>query len=98
MKKKKYNIMNIMDKFNILQYVAYLLFKYFSVVDDLTTLTMTKPCTVQLLRKLQENIKLACMKMKPRKSRSISIVKGKLKDRHFHIGEEPIPTVSEKPV
>lgn len=78
--------------------VAYLLFKCFSVVDDLTTLTTTKPCAVQLLRKLQENIELACMKMKPSKSRSICIVKGKLSDHRFHIGEEPIPTVSEKPV
>ena len=34
----------------------------------------------------------------PSKSRSISIVKGKLSDHRFHIGKEPIPTVSEKPV
>ncbi|KAK2864561.1 hypothetical protein Q7C36_003715 [Tachysurus vachellii] len=67
-------------------------------MDDLTTLTMTKVCTAQLLRKLQENIERACMKIKPRKSRSISIIKGKLSDHRFHIGEESIPTVSEKPV
>ena len=38
------------------------------------------------------------MKIKLSKSRSISIVKGKLSDHRFHIGEEPIPMVSEKPV
>lgn len=67
-------------------------------MDDLTTLTTTKVCTVRLLKKLQENIERARMKIKPSKSRSISIIKGKLSDHRFHIGEEPIPTVSEKPV
>ncbi|ROI52205.1 hypothetical protein DPX16_3475 [Anabarilius grahami] len=67
-------------------------------MDVLTTLTTTKVCTVQLLRKLRENIERARMKIKPSKSRSISIIKGKLSDHRFHIGEEPIPTVSEKPV
>lgn len=38
------------------------------------------------------------MKLKPSKSRSISIIKGKLSDHRFHIDEEPISTVSEKPV
>ncbi|XP_029942924.1 NLR family CARD domain-containing protein 3-like, partial [Salarias fasciatus] len=57
---------------------------------------MTKACTAWLLGKLQNNIELARMKIKPRKSRSISIIKGKLSDHRFHIGEEPIPTVSEK--
>ena len=47
---------------------------------------------------LQDNIELARMKIKPSKSRSISIVKGKLSDQRFLIGDEPIPTVSEKPV
>ena len=67
-------------------------------MDDLTTLTTTKACTARLLRKLQDNIELARMKIKPGKSRSIAIVKGKLSDHRFHIGEEAIPTVSEKPV
>lgn len=67
-------------------------------MDDLTTLTTTKVCTVRLLRKLQENIECARMKLKPSKSRSISIIKGKLSDHRFHIGKEPIPIVSEKPV
>lgn len=64
-------------------------------MDDLTTLTTTKACTVWLLRKLQENIELAHMKINPSKSRSISIVKGKLSGHRFYIDEEPIPTVRE---
>ena len=52
-------------------------------MDDLTTLTMTKACTVWLLRKLQVNNELAWMKIKLSKSRSISIVKGKLSDQHL---------------
>ncbi|GAA6095653.1 uncharacterized protein LOC124385259 [Tachysurus ichikawai] len=67
-------------------------------MDDLTILTTTKVCTVRLLRKLQENIERARMKIKPSKSRSISIIKGKLSDHRFHVGRETIPTVSEKPV
>lgn len=51
-----------------------------------------------LLRNLQEFIELAQMKIKPSKSRSISIFKGKLSDQHFYIGNETILTVSEKPV
>ncbi|KAJ8016034.1 hypothetical protein DPEC_G00002940 [Dallia pectoralis] len=48
-------------------------------MDDMTTLTTTAACTRRLLGKLQENIKWARMKIKPNKSRSISIVKGQLK-------------------
>ncbi|CAJ1083019.1 uncharacterized protein LOC125005379 [Xyrichtys novacula] len=38
------------------------------------------------------------MKFKPSKSRSISIVKGKLTDQRFHIKDTPILLVSELPV
>lgn len=67
-------------------------------MDDMTTLTTTAACTRRLLGKLQENIKWARMKFKPSKSRSISIVKGKLKNVRFCIDEDPIPTVSEHPI
>ena len=67
-------------------------------MDDMTTLTSTIPCTRRLLRKLQENIEWARMKCKQSKSRSLSVVKGKLSDQRFYIGEEPIPTVAEKPI
>ena len=67
-------------------------------MDDLTTLTTTIPCTKRLLGKLQENIDWARMKFKPSKSRSISIVEGKLVEHRFRIGETDIPLVSELPV
>lgn len=67
-------------------------------MDDMTTITTTAPCTRRLLEKLQENISGARMKFKPSKSRSISIVKGKLTEQRFYINQEPIPTVSEKPI
>lgn len=49
-------------------------------------------------KKVQENIEWACMKIKLNKSRSISVVKGKLSEQRFYIADKPIPTVSEKPV
>ena len=67
-------------------------------MDDMTTITTTKSCTKRLLDKLQENIKWARMAIKPSKSRSISIVKGQLVNERFHISNEPIPTVLEKPI
>jgi len=38
------------------------------------------------------------MQFKPSKSRSISIVKGKVVNKTFFINGEAMPTVSEKPV
>lgn len=38
------------------------------------------------------------MGFKPNKSRSISIVKGQLTGEQFHISDEPIPTILEKPI
>ena len=67
-------------------------------MDDITTLTTTKACTKRLLNKLQQNIDWARLKLKPSKCRSISIIKGKLSESRFYIGEEPIPTVAEKPI
>lgn len=66
-------------------------------MDGFTALTMTKACTVQLLRKLQENIELAWMMIKSSKSRRISIIKGKQSDQCYYTGDKMIPTVSEKP-
>ncbi len=67
-------------------------------MDDMTTLTSTIACTKPLLVNLHANITWAHMKLKPSKSRSISIVRGKLVDQRFHIDETPIPTVLEMPV
>ncbi|RXN17451.1 hypothetical protein ROHU_008023 [Labeo rohita] len=67
-------------------------------MDDMTILTTTKACARRLLNKLQENIQWARMEIKPSKSRSVSVVKGKLSEQRFYVGKEPIPTVAEKPV
>lgn len=67
-------------------------------MDDMITLATTKAYTKGLLGKLQESINWARMKMKPSKSRSISVVKGVLRDTRFYIGDDPVPTVSEQPV
>lgn len=71
---------------------------YRAYMDDITTLTTTIPCTRRLLRKLEENISWARMKIKPSKSCNISMVKGVLADMTFLIRDDPIPTVSEQPI
>ncbi|KAE8291484.1 hypothetical protein D5F01_LYC11092 [Larimichthys crocea] len=67
-------------------------------MGDITILTTTVPCTRRILRKVEVNIGWAHMKIKPSKSRSISVVKGVLADLQFFIGDDPIPTISEQPV
>jgi len=67
-------------------------------MDDITTMTTTVACTNRVLGKLTDNIEWAQMQFKPSKSRSISIIKGKVVDKTFFINGEAIPTVSEKPV
>lgn len=67
-------------------------------MDDMTTITTTNACTKRLLYKLQENIRWARMEIKPSKSRSISIVKGQIVNERFHINDELIPTILEKPI
>ncbi len=62
------------------------------------TLTWYTTCTIRLQVKLHANITWPRMKLKPSKSRSISIVRGKLVDQKFHINKTPIPTVLEMPV
>ncbi|MGH0118129.1 UNVERIFIED_CONTAM: hypothetical protein FKN15_044431 [Acipenser sinensis] len=65
-------------------------------MDDVTTMTTTVACTNWLLGKLTNNIEWAQMQFKPTKSRSISIIKGKVVDKMFYINGEAIPTVSVK--
>lgn len=65
-------------------------------MDNMTALTTTAASTKWLLGKLQENIKWSRMKINPSKSRSISIVKGVLKDTRFCIVDKL--TVSQQPV
>ncbi|KAL7834877.1 hypothetical protein SRHO_G00291350 [Serrasalmus rhombeus] len=62
-------------------------------MDDMTTITSTKPCTKRLLEKLQSNLSWAGMKIKPCKSMSISVVKGQITNDTFTINDEPMPTI-----
>lgn len=67
-------------------------------MDDMTTITTANACTKRLLSKLHDNFKWARMEIKPSKSHSISIVKGKLTNDRFYINKDPIPTVLEQPI
>ena len=58
-------------------------------MDDITLVTTTVPW----MRRILES-----MKIKPIKSRRISISRGKLSDRKFVIDEEKIPIIREKAV
>ena len=51
------------------------------------------PCTSRWLDKLNSNLQWARMKVKPSKSRSLSIIKGKVIDKKFAINEEVKPTL-----
>lgn len=64
-------------------------------MDDMMTLTTTASCTRHLLGKLQESITWAKMKVNPSKSRSIF---NHQRSQKFFINDEPVATVSEKPV
>jgi len=67
-------------------------------IDGKTLVTTTVPCMKRILERLSKNLKLAGMKIKPTKSRSISISRGKLSRRKFVIDEEKIPIIREKAV
>ena len=67
-------------------------------MDDVTTLVESEEGTRRLLRQIDELIDWARMKAKPSKSRSLSIVKGKVKAVQFQLKQDCIPTVKEEPV
>ena len=52
----------------------------------------------KLLKRLQELFKWAVMKVKPSKSRSLSIIKGKCQEIKFAINNNVIPTIREKSI
>ena len=68
------------------------------LMDGITTMTSTAPCTGRLLDKLNSNLQWVRMKLKPSTSWSLSIVKGKLVDRRFVVNDEMVPPGLEKPV
>lgn len=68
-------------------------------MDDVTTILQTAPCTARLLKRLDELIQWARMKIKPSKSRSLSIRKGVRDDRTvFTAGGEKIPLLKEQSI
>ena len=67
-------------------------------MDDMTLTTKTIIEAKWTLQELETAITWARMKVKPSKSRSLVIKNGKVKEERFKIGNEIIPTVSEKPV
>ncbi|CAC5423518.1 unnamed protein product [Mytilus coruscus] len=67
-------------------------------MDDMTISTKTVIEARWTLQVLDKMITWARMKVKPSKSRSLVVKNGKVKEERFKIGDEIIPTVSEKPV
>ena len=67
-------------------------------MDDVTTLVQSKAGTQELLDRFHDLFTWAQIKAKPKKSRSISLVRGTICDIHFSIGGNIIPTVREQPV
>ncbi len=70
-----------------------------SYMDDITCLLRTAPCTSRLLKRLDELITWARMKLKPQKSRRLSLLKGERNDRvTFTISGEDIPRIVDQPI
>lgn len=70
-----------------------------SYMDDVTTLLQTAPCTSRLLKRIDELMSWARMKVKPSKSRSLSLRRGVRNDSTtFVIGGEKIPLLAEQPI
>ena len=68
-------------------------------MDDVTSILQTAPCTARLLKRFDELTVWARMKIKPAKSRSLSIRKGVRDDRTvFTAGGENIPLLAEQPI
>lgn len=68
-------------------------------MDDVTSLLQTAACTSRLLKRMDELMSWARMKIKPSKSRSLSLRRGVRNDSTiFVIGGEKIPLLSEQPI
>lgn len=68
-------------------------------MDDITTILQTAACTTRLLKRIDELVGWARMKIKPSKSRSLSIKKGVRNDNTIFVaGGENIPLVKDQPV
>ena len=70
-----------------------------SYMDDVTSLLQTAPCTSRLLKRMDELMSWARMKIKPAKSRSLSLRRGVRNDSTIFVaGGERIPLLSEHPI
>ena len=68
-------------------------------MDDTTVLSSKESETRHVLERLDEIIASSRMKFKPKKSRSLSLRKGKVTDAViFNVANQAIPTVTEEPV
>ena len=67
-------------------------------MDDVTVISESKSHMEKLLKRLQELFKWAVMKVKPSKSRSLSIIQGKCQEIKFAINNNVIPTIRKKSV
>ena len=68
-------------------------------MDDVTTILQTAACTRRLLKRIDELVGWARMKIKPPKSRSLSIRKGLRSDNIIFVaGGENIPLLADQPV
>ena len=67
-------------------------------MDDITILVPSRIAADGLLQRYYDLFPWVRMKAKPKKSRSVSLVGGSLREIHFKIGGDKIPTVLEKQV
>ena len=65
-------------------------------IDDVTVILESKSLMENLLKRLQELFKWAAMKVKPSRSRSLSIFKGKCQEIKFAINNNVIPHNTRK--
>ena len=66
-------------------------------MDGITIFVRSKIAADGLLQRYYDLFTWARMKAKPKKSRSQSLVSGSVREIHFEIGGDKIPTVREKP-
>ena len=67
-------------------------------MDDITILVPSQIAAYGLLQRYYDLFTWARMKANPKKSRSLSLVGGSVREIHFKIGGDKIPTVREKPL
>jgi hypothetical protein len=67
-------------------------------MDDMTLTTQAPQGARWILNELDRLLNLARMEFKAKKCRSLVIVKGKIKDMHYKIQSDIMPTIYEEPI